>query len=65
MEWEWKINKKLPSTTGRFITKASKASGVAFNISSNALIVWLQIAAPRGVDKVLDAAGTPSMAAFW
>ena len=25
----------------------------------------LQIAAPRGVDKVLDAAGTPGMAAFW
>lgn len=55
----------LPSTTGKFDKKATKAGGVASNISSNALIVWPPTAAITGFDKDLEAVGTPAAVVVW
>lgn len=50
---------------GKFAKKATKAGGVAFNISSKALVVWPPTAATTGFDKVLEAAGTPAEVVVW
>lgn len=63
--FNWRELQNLPSTTGKFDKKATKAGGVASNISSNALIVWPPTAAIMGFDKALEAVGTPAAVVVW
>lgn len=55
---------KLPSTTGKLARNATNAGGVAFSISSKALVVPPPTIAATGFDKLLYAAGTPDEVVF-